>query len=192
MRASYGILRTQPLEPLEPLELLEPLNVVADGQDHQLDPRVISLQRINGGLFTAILALGSFMGVTINLLTEDDGAGVRWVLLPAAWLAAVLLLGWQSYRWPARAYQHAFYRVDDQGIEIRAGVHWRVVINVPRSRVQHIDVSQGPVERRFGLGKLVIYTAGTDHAKVELEGLEHGRALAIRDFLLPTGSTDAV
>lgn len=198
MRAFYGILRIQPLEPLEPVEHLEPsveagtTGSVADGLDHQLDPRVISLQRINGGIFTAIVALGSFIGVTINLLTEDDGSAVRWVVLPAAWLAAVLFLAWHTYRWPARAYRHSFYRVDDQGIEIRAGVYWRVVINVPRSRVQHIDVSQGPVERRFGLGKLVIYTAGTDHAKVELEGLEHGRALRIRDFLLPSGSTDAV
>ena len=67
-----------------------------------------------------------------------------------------------------------------------------MVIHVPRSRVQHTDVSQGPVERRFGLGTLVIYTAGTDHAKVDLAGLEHGVALRLRDHLLPSGDTDAV
>jgi membrane protein YdbS with pleckstrin-like domain len=38
----------------------------------------------------------------------------------------------------------------------------------------------------------VIYTAGTDHAKVELEGLEHERALRIRAHLLPSGAGDAV
>jgi len=37
-----------------------------------------------------------------------------------------------------------------------------------------------------------IYTAGTDHAKVALSGLEHGRALAIREHLLPSGAGDAV
>jgi hypothetical protein len=58
--------------------------------------------------------------------------------------------------------------------------------------VQHIDVTQGPIERRFELGTLVIYTAGTDHAKVALAGLEHGRALAIREHLLPSGAGDAV
>ena len=89
-------------------------------------------------------------------------------------------------------YRHTSYRVDDQGIEIRRGVYWRVVINVPRSRVQHIDVSQGPLDRRYGLGTLVVYTAGTDHAKVELGGLEHGRALRIREHLLPSGADDAV
>ena len=69
---------------------------------------------------------------------------------------------------------------------------WREVVNVPRSRVQHTDVSQGPLERRYGLGTLVVYTAGTDHAKVTLGGLDHGVALGIREHLMPERGTDAV
>jgi membrane protein YdbS with pleckstrin-like domain len=157
----------------------------ADGLDHPLDPRVIPLQRIGSAIFTVVTALGSVVG----LFVADD----IWLWLRlSVWLALVLLLAWHAYRWPPLAYRHTSYRVDEQGIEIRRGVYWRVVINVPRSRVQHIDVSQGPIERRFGLGTLIVYTAGTDHAKVELEGLEHGRALAIREHLLPSESSDAV
>ncbi len=63
---------------------------------------------------------------------------------------------------------------------------------MPRSRVQHTDVSQGPLERSHGLGTLVIYTAGTEHARVELGGLDHGTALLIRDHLLPREENDAV
>lgn len=158
---------------------------VADGVDHSLDPRVIPLQRIGGAIFTAMIAIGSLVAIAV----ADDGS--IWLRL-SAWLALVIFFARLSYRWPPRAYQHTSYRVDDQGIEIRRGVYWRVVINVPRSRVQHIDVSQGPIERRYGLGTLVIYTAGTDHAKVEVEGLEHGRALRIREHLLPSESGDAV
>ena len=165
--------------------------VVADGVDHRLDPRVIPLQRITGAIFTAMLAAGSLLALGISMLREDD-PGAMLLVRPIVWFVLVLLLTWHSYRWPPIAYEHTSYRVDEQGLEIRKGVYWRVVINVPRSRVQHIDVSQGPIERRFGLGTLIVYTAGTDHAKVELEGLEHGRALAIRDYLLPTESSDAV
>ena len=45
-----------------------------------------------------------------------------------------------------------------------------------------------------GLGTLVIFTAGTDHARVHLHGLDHGIALRIRDHLLWTegGGDDAV
>ena len=165
---------------------------VADGVDHALDPRVIPMQRIVGGIAIAVIAAGSLLGLGIGMLAEDDAPGWLLALQPVVWLALVLLGAWHAYTWPARYYRHTSYRVDDQGIEIRTGVFWRVVINVPRSRVQHIDVSQGPLDRRYGLGTLVIYTAGTDHAKVDLEGLEHGRALRIRDYLLPLGAGDAV
>ncbi len=158
----------------------------------RLDPRVIPLQQVTGGIFTAVMAFGSLVFLAFSILTADDWPGWLPIVLLSVWLVAMLLLSLSAWRWPPRAYEHTFFQVADQGIEIRRGVYWRVVINVPRSRVQHIDVSQGPIERRYGLGTLVIYTAGTEHAKVELEGLEHGRALAIREQLLPSGSSDAV
>ncbi len=165
---------------------------IADGQDHSLDPRVIPMQRVAGGIFAAIQSVALLVALIVALLAGDDLDG--WVrgLLPVAWLLLVVLSGLVAYRWPVLHYRHTSYRVDEVGIEIRTGVYWRVVINVPRSRVQHIDVSQGPIDRRYDLGTLVLYTAGTDHAKVELAGLEHGRALRIREHLLPSGADDAV
>jgi hypothetical protein len=113
-------------------------------------------------------------------------------LLALAWAGGSVALGWWLHRWPEIEHRYASYRVDDQGIEIRGGVVWRSVVNVPRSRVQHTDVSQGPLERSYGLGTLTIFTAGTDHARVDLAGLEHATALAIRDHLLPRERADAV
>jgi membrane protein YdbS with pleckstrin-like domain len=114
------------------------------------------------------------------------------VLVTFGWAAVGSALGWWLQRWPVIAYRHTSYRVDEIGIEIRRGVVWREIVSVPRSRVQHTDVSQGPLERSHGLGTLVIYTAGTEHARVDLAGLEHKRALAIRDYLLPRGGSDAL
>jgi membrane protein YdbS with pleckstrin-like domain len=84
------------------------------------------------------------------------------------------------------------YRVDADGIEIRKGVIWRSVVNVPRSRIQHTDVSQGPLERNFALSTLHVFTAGTEHSEVTLAGLQHSRALRIRDHLLTGGEHDGV
>lgn len=126
----------------DPEPVAEP---VADGLDHQLDPRVIPLERISGGLVIAAIASGSLIGISIALLAGDDIPGVLRMVLPALWLMLALFGAWHAYCWPARAYQHTRYRVDEQGVEIRKGVYWRVVVNVPRSRVQHIDVSQGPL-----------------------------------------------
>ena len=164
----------------------------ADFEFHGLDPRSIQVQRIAGWIFTAIVAVGSLIGGGIALLAVEDTPGWVRLLLPFLWLAGAILLAWHAHRWPPLEYRHMAYRVNAQGIEIRKGVYWRETIHVPRSRVQHTDVSQGPVERRYGLATLVIYTAGTDHAKVDLAGLEYGVALRLRDQLLPSGNADAV
>jgi hypothetical protein len=165
---------------------------VADGEYRALDPRSIHVQRISGWIFTAVVGIVSLGGVFAVVVAADDLPGWLRALLPFLWLAATILLAWHAHRWPVREYQHTSYRVDALGIEIRKGVYWRVAINVPRSRVQHTDVSQGPLERRYGLGTLIIYTAGSDHAKIELAGLEHGVALRLRERLLPSGDADAV
>ncbi|GAA3718661.1 hypothetical protein GCM10022268_28690 [Sphingomonas cynarae] len=54
---------------------------------------------------------------------------------------------------------------------------------VPLSRVQHIDVSQGPVERAFGVARLILHTAGTSHAVVVLPGLSRVKAEELRDSI---------
>ena len=78
-------------------------------------------------------------------------------------------------------------RLDADGLEYEHGWLWRHHISVPRSRIQHTDVTQGPYERRFGLATLVVYTAGTEHASIPIEGLSHETALAFRDALLVRG-----
>jgi membrane protein YdbS with pleckstrin-like domain len=164
---------------------------VADGVEHPLDHRAVALQRAVGWITTGSVSLPLLTVITIILLAASLPVWVKALLL-LAWAAGTAVLGWFLHRWPEVAHRHASYKVDSQGIEIRKGVVWRLVINVPRSRVQHTDVSQGPLERTHGLGTLVIYTAGTDHAKVNLHGLDHGTALRIRDHLLPGDSHDAV
>lgn len=158
---------------------------IADGVERRLDPRVVQLGRIVGWIVTASIALGLLLALTIVLLVADGLPGWARALSVLLWVTITLVLAGSAHRWPEVEHRHTSYKVDERGIEIRRGVFWRRVIHVPRSRVQHTDVSQGPIERGFGLGTLVIYTAGTDHARVDLSGLEHATALQIRDYLLP-------
>ncbi len=69
-------------------------------------------------------------------------------------------------------------------MEIRRGVWWRHRIAIPVARVQHVDVSQGPIQRMFDLATLTIHTAGTKNASIDLSGLDHGSALHLRDRLI--------
>lgn len=165
---------------------------VADGVERRLDPRSIAVERIGGWIFFGLLGMAQLGAIVTVCLLSAIPLLVKGALLGL--VAPALLAGivWVAHFWPVIAHRHAAYRVDEEGIEIKRGVVWRYIINVPRSRVQHTDVSQGPIERSYGLGTLVIYTAGTEHAKVQLHGLDHSVALRIRDHLLQTGAGDVV
>lgn len=116
------------------------------------------------------------------ILVTVVGAGALWVVLMAV----------QAHLWPALSWRRAAYRLSERDLEIRRGVLWREVVTVPRSRVQHTDVSQGPIERSFGLGTLLIHTAGTDHSRIGLPGLAHDTASVIRDHLVEVDEDDGV
>ena len=50
--------------------------------------------------------------------------------------------------------------------------------------MQHIDLNRGPLDRRFGLATLKVYTAGTKLASVSVDGLPEARAAQLRDALV--------
>ena len=164
--------------------------LIADGVEQRLDPRFIALQRLRNSIVAAVLIVTSFIGM-VALWVAIGSWSVGLVFVPL-WLALNGVAVWQLRRWPDISYRHRSYRLDEAGIEIRKGAYWRAITNVPRSRIQHTDVSQGPLERRFGLGTLVIHTAGTMNAKVTLAGLEHETARRIRTYLIPGGESDAI
>jgi membrane protein YdbS with pleckstrin-like domain len=168
----------------------DPTDSIADGVSRRLDPRWITVQRIHGAITVAVLSAVTFAGVIV-LWIASQLLFLGLLLLPV-WAALMAALGWQLHRWPPISYRFTSYRLDDDGLEILRGVYWRTITNVPRSRVQHTDVSQGPLERRHGLGTLVVYTAGTQHSQVTLSGLEFSVARRIRAHLLPSDQGDAV
>jgi membrane protein YdbS with pleckstrin-like domain len=109
------------------------------------------------------------------------------MIMAAIWLVPALVGGVLWFRLPVLRYRHSSWRLDGESLEIRRGAWWFSETRVPRSRIQHTDVSQGPIERRHGLGHLVVYTAGTHHSEIKLGGIAHETAIAIRDQLLQSG-----
>ena len=167
-----------------------PADSIADGVSRRLDPRWISVQRVHGAVLAGILSIASLVAVMVAWVASRTLA-LGLLLLPL-WAVVIAAVAWHLYRWPAIAFGHASYRVDEAGLEIVNGVYFRTTTNVPRSRIQHTDVSQGPLERRYGLGTLVVYTAGTQHSQVSLPGLDFTVAQRIRAHLLPRDHGDAV
>lgn len=156
-----------------------------------LDPRYIDVRRIVGLIFTAVVSAAAL--VAIGIVGWSVRPGWQVVLAGGGvWLAGTIGLALWYWRWPAVVYRHAAWQLDEHMLEIRRGVIWRRIINVPRSRVQHTDVSEGPLERSHGLSTLIVHTAGTEFARVALPGLSRETAIMLRDQLLPRDGRDAV
>jgi membrane protein YdbS with pleckstrin-like domain len=156
---------------------------VADGVPKQLDLRYVRAQTISRWISTAVI---SGLSLAILLFTWAMGWLVGWALVAVGMLWPLVPLGliWLTLRHPRWVYDTTSYVVRPDGIEIHCGIFWKSITSVPRSRVQHTDVSQGPIFRRFGLARLTMYTAGNHYSALTLSGLTHETATRIRDFLL--------
>ena len=163
---------------------------VADDRDKSLDPRSVTAARISAAIWLMVLA-APFAVVGLFALFFSGMAPETLLGLAVMALAYAAFALWCLY-WPGLRYRYASYRVGERGLWIRRGVFWRYEISVPRSRVQHTDVAQGPLQRRFDIATLVLHTAGTQNAAVALSGLPREAALAIRDHLIESGPGDAV
>ncbi len=162
---------------------------VADGVDYKLDPNWVLVSRLSGGITAVIFTAVSLIGFLIAVFASS-WRGPSVLLAFGGWLLFVAALGTWTQVGPALRYKRRRYRLNEMGLRIRRGLIWRAEISVPYSRIQHTDVSRGPIERWFGLSTLIVHTAGTENASIALDGLPAPRAYRIRDLLLIEVETD--
>jgi membrane protein YdbS with pleckstrin-like domain len=153
-----------------------------------LDPRVISLWRISQAISSVIILAG--LGVLVLVLSLNVPGAFKFAA-PGWGLIAVLRL-FLFIWYPARAYEAWGYRIDGKVLETRSGVWFRIRQLLPLSRVQHVDLHRGPIERSFGLASLALHTAGTVQSAIVIPGLDAAEATRLRDQLVAIGGDDAV
>jgi membrane protein YdbS with pleckstrin-like domain len=169
--------RVQLLRVLTPTEPAS----VADGKYAEWNPLPVWARRafeFGGAVGSAIFAL-VIVGVAITVSLVKD-----WPLLTKSYATFFVLWTAFGYYRGYIAWAHTSWRLDNT-LRIRRGRWWRSETIVPRVRVQHLDLSRGPVERKFGLATLTIYTAGSTVSAVTLSGLGDATAVELRDALLP-------
>lgn len=122
---------------------------------HRLDPRAKHLWRlgsaVSGAITAGMVALGAFGAQ--RLIAFD----ARWAVLATGMaLALVLLNVWLS---PTLRYRHWRYEIRADEADLQHGWFTRTRQLVPMARIQHVDTRRGPLDRRFGLASVVLYTA---------------------------------
>ena len=156
---------------------------MGDGVLNRLHPSQVSAARVSGGIGVGVLASTLPIAVlALVLRQEPDRLQLAALVTTSIVLLGLAVLG--AWFWPVLEYRNTSWRVDPEGLEIRRGVVWKHIISVPRERIQHTDVTRGPIQRRFGLATLVVHTAGTHHSEIHLGGVGETMAFAVRRYLL--------
>ncbi|WP_338698950.1 PH domain-containing protein [Streptomyces sp. Q6] len=140
-----------------------------------LPPGLLKLRRLLLAMWMVPLAVAVGLGLAIL-------AGPPWAafaLLPLAVLAwgwPMLGRNWRSWRYAERS--------DD--LLISRGVLWREETIVPYGRMQLVEVTSGPLERKFGLASLQLHTAAAA-SDATIPGLTPAEAERLRDRLTELG-----
>lgn len=75
------------------------------------------------------------------------------------------------------------YAIREKDITYKSGLIFFHMTTIPFNRIQHSEVSQGPLARLFDLATVKIYTAGGSSSDLSINGLTKERAQKLRDFI---------
>ena len=138
----------------------------------KLPPRALTMFLVTHVIGWSLLIPAALVALVISPLQPPRMALLLLLLLPVLGL-------WSAWR----RYRYARWLLDASGFGYRRGRLWRIETRVPRTRVQHVDLKHGPLERWFRLATLVVHTAGTRDSAVAVSGLAADDATRLRDQL---------
>ncbi|WP_310467797.1 PH domain-containing protein [Sphingomonas sp.] len=91
---------------------------------------------------------------------------------------------------PKRIYDRLRYGLAAGQLRLLRGWLFHTDTIVPLVRVQHLDVTRGPLDKMFGTASLIVHTAGTHNSIVTVPGLAPARAAEMRDVIRDQVRTD--
>ena len=142
-----------------------------------LEPSYKTVRYINGVVVAAILIIIAW---TVVILRPE----IRPYGFYAAGLITALAL-WMIFYYGV-SFHYMSYALREKDISFSSGWLWRSMTTVPFNRVQHCDIKQGILDRRFGISKLTIYTAGGQSTDLMIPGLLPETAEKLKSYILGT------
>lgn len=142
-----------------------------------LDPRFVARLQVGALINLAVIAAGLLV---LQFLRFQLTLGIPlWIGWSALVPAGAVFLHWPRISVPRKA-----YAVRERDVIYRSGVVWRTVTAVPFNRIQHVETESTPLDRRFGLAALQVFTAGSAGGDLKIQGLPADVAERLRVFVL--------
>jgi uncharacterized protein len=141
-----------------------------------VSPRLATARRITMVLAMVLVLAG------IGLLGLAPDARPASVILAGVWLVAVIWMWWLIGR-RVRSFGYA-ERADD--LLVTSGIMFRRLVVVPYGRMQLVDITAGPLDRRLGVATVQLHTAAAS-TNATIPGLPPAEASGLRDRLAARG-----
>jgi membrane protein YdbS with pleckstrin-like domain len=115
------------------------------------------------------------------------GLAIPAILSPGIWLAyaggglAILIL--LTFISIPIGYRKRSYALRERDLTYKKGWIFSSMITIPFNRIQHTEISRGPIERKYELSTLKIYTAGGATSDLSIPGLEAEEAEQLKEFV---------
>lgn len=161
------------------------LSLVSDLVFEPLENSYRSVLYIGNTIFFAIMGI---IAISIYFSVKDD---LPFFLQVAAMILFFTLLVF-SFLSIHFGFKNKAYALRKQDIIFQTGWLWKSKTVVPFKRIQHSEVSQGPIDRMFNLGKLRVFTAGGSGSDLTIPGLSFIKANQLKDFIISEITTHTV
>lgn len=139
-----------------------------------------SLHKKAMGCMYAAAFLGIFtVGIILTFLMYYFSLFSEPILTVIYLVLSALLILYGIFAPPFR-YLRYRYAIDEECIDIQEGFLWLEEHIVPIERLHQIALSQGPIDRMFGLTKVIVTTAG---GEVTIRFLEYEKASSLTESL---------
>lgn len=154
---------------------------------HSLSPRARVLFHLQAvvSLLTVHMPIASVLA--FGLSTQVP---LLWAVISG--LCYFFLFAQAAIWYPSLSFDRWAWLEREEDVLIAHGVLVREVVAIPRQRIQHVDVRQGPLEQWFGLARLEIYTASGMGSDGTIPGLQKDIAERLRDHLIKGTGDDGV
>ncbi|CAA9384740.1 MAG: transmembrane protein, distant homology with ydbS [uncultured Nocardioidaceae bacterium] len=147
----------------------------------RVSPRLVSLHR------AVLLAQVGVVLLLLGAVAWMWPTGRPWLLGAAGVLVVLTGPAWVLVSRSARSWAYA---ERDEDLFVRHGVMWLRLEVVPYGRMQLVDVTAGPLQRRNGIATLTMRTASPS-TQASIPGLPSAEAARLRDRLTERGEAQA-
>lgn len=154
--------------------LTDQLPQAAESPQERPHAKLLNASLIGSGIFVLFLLVGPILVAIF--------APLLWVKLVVAgvWLVITGFVFLGTFM----GFRRKTFSLRERDLTYRKGWLFHSITTVPFSRVQHCEVSQGPIERALGLASIKIFTAGGSSSDVSIPGLLPERARDMKSFIL--------